>query len=204
MAIRADDLAIVAAFTAGNESAEAELDARYRNRLRSFAARTGIPAQDAEDIAQEAMAAAMAQLRRGAFRGDSSLATWLHGILRIRMSDYWRRAGRTPGSRSDLIVQNTPARAQDLDALPASGSNLDVVLEVRRILQSLPVLHRTVLILNQFHKYTTAEIAARLGRPAGTIGRVLAEAKERFRKAASIGAPEENHPNRRLIEKGIV
>lgn len=181
---RAEDLRIAAAFLEPNPDAEVEFDQKYRNRLRYLATRAGVPAEDAEDVAQEALAAAISQMRREIFRGDSSLATWLTAILRGRVADYWRRMGRNPGCGIPRTSGSCDDPERTLATLSADTSDLDVVLSVRQMLERLPSLHRTVLILNQFDRYTTVEIATRLGRRPGTVGRILAEAKDMFRRSA--------------------
>jgi len=58
----------------------------------------------AEDFVQETFVAAIAA--RDEFRGDSSVRTWLIGILRHHVADYYRRQSRRP------IHSNVPVEDQ--------------------------------------------------------------------------------------------
>lgn len=53
--------------------------------------RTG-RAETAEDLVQETFLAALQNIK--SFQGRSSLKTWLHGILRNKTVDYFRKSGR--------------------------------------------------------------------------------------------------------------
>jgi RNA polymerase sigma-70 factor (ECF subfamily) len=67
-----------AASTLGDEDAFAEIVTRYRDRMFSIAFSHLRNHADAEEIAQDTFIQAHRGLAR--FRGDSSLATWLHRI----------------------------------------------------------------------------------------------------------------------------
>ena len=58
---------------------------------------------------------------------------------------------------------------------------------VREGLSRMSARHRHVLLLNQRDGYTTKEISRQLGWPEGTVGRVLAEAKQIFKKLITGG-----------------
>jgi RNA polymerase sigma-70 factor, ECF subfamily len=179
----------------GDEHAATVLDGKYRPRLESIARKSGVPVEDCRDLAQDVLAAAMLQIRNGAFRAESTVGTWLRGILKTKIADYWRRSQRNPlrmVAREDSYDE--PATAD----LVAKNTDPTVQIGVRQALGRMPALHRLVLILNQFGGVTTAEIAVRLGRPQGTIGRILVEAKERFRRHLR---DEDSPPNQRLLER---
>src|SRR3569833_1324381 len=60
----------------GDESAFAEIVTTYRDKMRTVAFNILRNADDAEEIAQDTFVRAHRGLKN--FRGDSSLATWLH------------------------------------------------------------------------------------------------------------------------------
>src|SRR5687767_12863727 len=77
---RPDD-AIDALASGDLQTAASLLDRRYRGHLEHIAARSGVPRGDCADVAQDALIAALGQIERGVFRGDSSIGTWLFTIV---------------------------------------------------------------------------------------------------------------------------
>lgn len=69
----------------------AELES-YRRALTRYAMRALRNTADAEDVVQETLAAAVASPQ--AFTGRSSPMTWLHGILKHKIVDIFRRQSR--------------------------------------------------------------------------------------------------------------
>ena len=65
----------------------------YRPMLTNYARRWLHNTADIEDAVQETLAAALTSNR---FAGRSSPATWLHGILKHKIVDTYRRQARTP------------------------------------------------------------------------------------------------------------
>jgi len=65
---------------------------RYGDSLLRFALSRVGRQEVAEDLVQETFLAAWGA--RGSFDGRSSLSTWLGGILRRKIADYYRRVGR--------------------------------------------------------------------------------------------------------------
>jgi len=70
----------------------ADLD-RYRSMLTRYARRCLRNLADAEDAVQDTLTAALASTE---FAGRSSLGTWLHGILKHKIIDIYRRQAREP------------------------------------------------------------------------------------------------------------
>ncbi len=58
----------------------------------------------AEDLVQETLLAAVRDQAR--FRDESSVRTWLVGILRHKIADYWRRLQRDGSTESDQAVDS--------------------------------------------------------------------------------------------------
>lgn len=94
--------------------------------------------------------------RRAQFRGESSLRTWLHRILRNLSVDRIRR------SRREVVVEEVDARWRD------EGWTVDTETVVERAalreelqdaLVRLPELLRTTLVLHDVEEWTVPEIA---------------------------------------------
>jgi DNA-directed RNA polymerase specialized sigma24 family protein len=62
----------------------------YLPKLLRIAQARDIPGQDCLDIAQQAIADALAQVRSGVFRGESRLSSFLYIIMQRRIDDYLR------------------------------------------------------------------------------------------------------------------
>ncbi len=75
---------------------------RHRRVLMKYARRCLRSAADAEDAVQDTLAAALASTE---FAGRSSASTWLHGILKHKIVDIYRRQAREP-------VHEMPAEAE--------------------------------------------------------------------------------------------
>lgn len=68
---------------------------RYRPLIVDYARRFGAQPADADDIAQQALAAFAAAYRRGAYdRRRGRLRDWLFGIVRRQLRNWYRRRGR--------------------------------------------------------------------------------------------------------------
>jgi RNA polymerase sigma-70 factor (TIGR02943 family) len=80
---------------------------RYGDSLWRFALSRLRDPQAAEDVIQDALAAALAAKDR--FEGQSSELTWLTGILNHKIMDHFRRQGRRPTVGLDALGEDGPA-----------------------------------------------------------------------------------------------
>ena len=85
---------VVAAATAGDESAFSELVHRYRHELRAHCYRMLGSYEDSEDLTQETFLRAWHS--RESFRGHSSFRTWLHRIATNACLTALERRSRRP------------------------------------------------------------------------------------------------------------
>ncbi len=128
----------------------------------------------AEDCVQEALAAAI----QGAdhFAGDSSVRTWLIGILRHKILDHFRRTSR----EQTLSVDDDERSPEDFDALfkpdghyveaPAAWANPEQALTqsqffevLERCLEALPKVTARVFTMREVMGVSTEEICSDLG-----------------------------------------
>ena len=107
----ATDKELIERFLLGHEDAFAEIARRYRAKMHSIAFCHLRNHSDAEEIAQDTLIRAHRGLAR--FRGDSSLATWLHSIAfnlsRNRHMYNFRRR------RQDTLSLNCPCGEESQD-----------------------------------------------------------------------------------------
>ena len=115
----------------------------------------------AEDLLQETLLRAWRKID-GLPAGDEALRAWLYTVARRVAIDAARARKAQPAITSDC----------DLARLPESSDTIErvmTVLSVRAALPQLSQAHRVVLIELYYNGRTHAEIAARLGVPAGTV-----------------------------------
>lgn len=168
--------ALVAQVLAGNESAFEELYQHYvpslfRYIYYSFNGDTN----DAEDVLQETMLAAMRSMHR--FRGQSSLYTWLHAIARNKISDQIRKRQRLRSHQAD--EDNRELELVGLGALPE-----DVIAQrgaVVAALRALPREHREVLLGKYLEGFSVRELAHIMGRSEKAVESLLTRARAAFR-----------------------
>jgi RNA polymerase sigma-70 factor (ECF subfamily) len=117
-------------------------------------------------LAEEATQQAFLQAWRGAqsFQPTRDLAPWLATIARRAAIDIYRREARRTHEPLDDLSSDAA-----LVTLPDSAESLYEVWEVRRAIDELPDEERIVVRLQHLDGLTHAEIAARLGVPAGTV-----------------------------------
>lgn len=169
------DQALQLAVQGGDEAAFRVLyrrhtPAMYAVALRMLARR--VP--EAEDAVQEAWLRAVRGLP--AFRGESTLRTWLIGIT-IRCA--W-----------ELIRGRRPDEVMAAAGPPASPV---VAIDLESAIAQLPPGYRAVLLLHDVEGHTHAEIGALLGIEEGTSKSQLSRARQQVRRHLSAQRPGERH-----------
>ena len=157
-----------------------ELELFYREhaeRVLAWAIRLGGPGVDPEDVAQDVFAVALRRLPD--FRGESRLGTWLFGITRRVVANARRKAAlRRLVGLSDL--PELPSAAPGADELV---DRLRRRRQVQLALESLRAGQREVIALVDLEGLSSAEAAALLGVPTGTVYSRLHVARRAFGKA---------------------
>jgi len=191
------DAALVRQFNGGDESAFGEIMRRHRSRI--FAAAMGLlhNHSDAEEITQDTFVRA----HRGfsSFRGDSSVATWLHRIaVNLARNRYWyffrRRRHATLSLDASVGVEGDD-RFSDLlsaaDPDPSQeASRNEFVGAVEACVGRLEAGHRRILTMRTVLDQSYEEIAAELGINVGTVKSRIARARERLRNCLAEECPE--------------
>src|SRR5687767_5615086 len=95
------DAELVRAILERDRKATAEFVSLYGDAIYSYVRRRLLPRADlVDDLVQDVFVAALGNL--AAFAGTSSLRTWLLGIARHKIEDYYRECLRQPAPLSDL------------------------------------------------------------------------------------------------------
>ncbi|HXQ82319.1 MAG TPA: sigma-70 family RNA polymerase sigma factor [Opitutaceae bacterium] len=191
------DSDLVQRFNSGDESAFLEIMTRHQSRI--FAAAMGLlhNHSDAEEITQDTFVRAHRGLSR--FRGDSSLATWLHRIaVNLARNRYWyffRRCRHATLSLDAALGDDGESRFSDLlsaaDPDPSQENSRNEFMEaVEASMEKLEPSHRRILTMRSVLDQSYEEIAAALGINVGTVKSRIARARERLRKRLADECPD--------------
>ena len=191
------DAALVREFVTGNESAFNEIVARYRSRIYGLTFSLLRNGADAEEITQDTFIRAYRGLER--FRGESSLATWLHRIaVNLARNRYWYFFRR---QRQNWVSLDRPL-ADDSDATLAdmiAGVENDPAQEtattefnalVAACMERLDHRHREILTMRNILGQSYEEIAEALRINIGTVKSRIARARESLREILAESYPE--------------
>ena len=127
---------------------------------------------DAEDVVQETLRSAWKS--RENFTSGRGQRAWLAAILRRRVIDRWRRAGRRT-----VLVGEGPLEVPVTAADPTANEFTD---EMQQALSQLPQELRESLLLVVVGELTHQETANALGVPLGTVLSRVSRARQRLRK----------------------
>lgn len=146
-----------------HDSLDELLDRMYERHVRDvhrWVARLAGPRDDIEDLVHEVFLVAMR--RRGEFRGDGKVSTWLFRISALVVKE---RRGRERSRRwlfarhSDGLIQERPPAVTPLDEL----ERRERVTRLYAALNRLPDRYRTPLILYELEGMSGQDIAELLG-----------------------------------------
>ncbi len=153
----------------GREGAAEELYDRYLFRVREFLFTLGARRGDAEEIAHEAMVAAMETVKKGK-RPDR----FTHWVLGISRNMYFRRSRRGLGHITDAV--DPAARGARTLAVRREMKDL-----LERMLEELPRKDQQILDLLHRKGFTRREVAAKLGMTMEAVHARCERVHERLR-----------------------
>ncbi len=191
------DAELVRRFIAGDEGAFAEIVTRFRGRIFSIALSHLRNHADAEEITQHTFIRAHRGLTR--FRGDSSLATWLHRIAfnlsRNRCKYYSHRRQHATLSLDYAFSHDNQATVPDLIASDAPDPAREATAGefsafVAVCMDKLGPRQREILALRKGLEQSYGDIVRELGISIGTVKSRIARARERLRALLAQSCPE--------------
>jgi len=176
-----DDKELAAGVLRKDRKATAEWVSRYADSVYTYVRRRLVPRADrVDDVVQEVFLAAWESLGQFEGKGNSSLGSWLLGIARHKVEDYYRRCLR----QADMPLEedySTSARA--------NPQTLDEALDRQRaekkthlILSQLREPYSLILLWRYWEKRSLREIAEQTGRSEKAVERLLARAREEFKR----------------------
>ncbi|MEP6999292.1 MAG: RNA polymerase sigma factor [bacterium] len=172
------DKQLVARCLAGDRSAERALYDAHVDRVFRLAYRLAGDSDLAQDFTQETFIRAFGRLSQ--YRGDASLATWLHTIA---------TSVSLNGMRSVTRMRNRSTSIDDVPELPAAQRNVsphDLRERLHASIDALSVKLRPVFVMHDVEGYTHEEIGNTLGIPVGTSKARLFDARAKLRAALEI------------------
>lgn len=179
-----DERELVTALLHGEARALGRFYRRYASRLSAFIALRVSSPDDAEEILHDSLLSALDSLVL--FSGRSSLFTWLCGIARHEISDYYRKRTIRSVVFSRLpFVEGFVSRALEPDA---KLMRKEYERRVRRALELILPHYREILELKYMDGLTVVEIARRLGMSFKACESALLRARRAFELAYEDGS----------------
>ena len=176
--VATEDQCLVAAIQRKDRKATAEFVSRHADAIYRYVYARLVPRTDRiDDLVQEVFLAAWENLSE--YRGASSLESWLVGIARHKVEDYYRARLREPEP-----LEATEQKPSFLTRSPDFDDVLDSELVRKKTWQVLARLaekYRLVLLWRYWDKCSAREMAARTGKTEKAIERLLARARDEFR-----------------------
>lgn len=172
---------IIAAVLQGDVRAERELYDAHVDRVYRLAYRMSGDETLARDFTQDTFIRAFDRLTD--FRGDSSLATWLHSIAVSVILNGLKKVRRIHGREigGDELPEVT---------ISARESEPDLKHRMRAAIDALPEGYRTVFVMHDMEGFTHEEIGTALGIQPGTSKAQLFRARAKLRTALAEFAGE--------------
>ena len=163
----------------GDPDAWSRLFRRYQLPLYAYAFDLVRQEQASLDVVQETFISAARHI--GTLRDDARFGSWLFGIAHQKCAQHWRKLRPA----EPLPDENSP------DSLTDDADPRDLLIrqeqtaEFLRLVDQLPLPHRSVLLLHYLEEFPLDEIATITGTPVGTVKSRLHYAKRTLRKLIS-------------------
>jgi RNA polymerase sigma-70 factor, ECF subfamily len=174
----AGDARLVEQAREGDDRAFAALVARYERPLIRVLARLVRDEELARDLAQETFWKVYNRLDR--FDTSRRFGPWLFRIgVNLTLDALRRHEIPTPAS-----IDRSPDDGRRAFELPDPDPRVraELVQEVQFVLEKVPIAYRTILVLRDLEGFSSAEVAAIVGRREATVRWRLAKARDLFRE----------------------
>ena len=174
------DARLVERARSGDDQAFASLVVRYERKLIRVLARLVRDEELARDLAQETFWKVYNRLDH--FDTARRFGPWLFRIgVNLGLDQLRRRDGPPAASLDRASIDNDESRAFDVPD-PDPRIQVELAQEVQFVLERIAVPYRTILVLRDLEGFSSAEVAAIVGRREATVRWRLAKAREMFRE----------------------
>lgn len=164
----ADHATLIQAAQSGDATAIARLLTVCQADAHRYARRHCL-ASDVDDAVQASLITVMRKV--GGLKVAAAFSSWLFVTIRRECLRLER-----------LVSRHDPLDEEVLERQLASRSDDALRLDLAKALESLPAHYLEVVLLRDFEELTIAEIAGRLGQPAGAVKSRLHRARELVRE----------------------
>lgn len=164
--------ALISSARSGNRRAFEDLVNPCLKLIYNYIASRVGPEEDRKDIVQETVLSAWTSI--GSFDASSAFKTWIIGISRHKIADFYRLSSR-----------NRTVPLSDFEETAGSDDEYEAVLDKTAVNAALSVLtgaERELVFLVFSAELSYGEISAMTGLPCGTIKSRMAAVKEKLRK----------------------
>lgn len=175
------------------EEAAARFVEDWTPSILSQMARFRLPADLAEDAAQEALLRAMRALPK--FEGKAKLSTWIYSIAwreAHRAHHRWQKHKSRVASNPELVaaaeVGHSAASGQNQADPITATETLDEVGMVQRAMELLPPKQRLALGYHYLEEMSVEQIASLMKAAPGTVKSWLKRGRDQLRKRLNNGA----------------
>jgi RNA polymerase sigma-70 factor (ECF subfamily) len=175
LAVPGDDQLPVAAARAGESAAWDALFRRYQLPLYAYVFELLRQEQTALDVVQETFINAARHI--ASLREDAKFGSWLFGIAHQKCAQHWRKPQRNEPLDDSFL--------EHVDDEPWPGELLiraEQQEEFMSVLNQLPEIHRSVLLLHFLEDFPLDEIARITAVSVGTVKSRLHYAKKSLRE----------------------
>jgi RNA polymerase sigma-70 factor (ECF subfamily) len=132
-----------------------------------------------DDVVQDVFLAALNSL--AAFRGQSSLRSWLIGIARHKIEDVYRERLRLPEAVDDVDAVDR----ESVSPIPGPDQQIDSARirdKVQRVIAQMPERYGLILLWRYWEQRSTREMADAIGTTEKSVERTLARARAWFKE----------------------
>jgi RNA polymerase sigma-70 factor (ECF subfamily) len=169
---------LVAAVLRKDRKATAEFVSQYADTVYGYVRHRLAPRADlVEDVVQDVFLAALSGL--AGFRGTSPLRSWLLGIARHKVEDYYRAQLREPES---LDERDDAVPAADGPLVEEAIDRERMEARTQHVLRQLPEAYGVALLWRYWESRSVHEIAEATGKTEKSVERLLARARARFKE----------------------
>ena len=181
---RQDDSLLVQGTLDGDARCFEVLVERYQRRLFGLVRHYTRSAVEVEDIVQDTFLKAFSRLET--FQQSSAFYTWLYRIAVNTVLDFMKRQGRSPirAVEDPEAVSSSVDETTELKSIrPDARLEQAEISEITRsVMDDLPEIFRTVLVMRELEQMRYQDIADVLQVSIGTVESRLFRARARFKK----------------------
>lgn len=174
-----EDQVLVKAVLLQQAGAFERLVASYQNLVWHIVYRMARDEATTEDLCQEVFLRVHLKLKT--FRFECSLATWIGRIAFRIATRYLKKLKNEPAEPQhdpNPLLENLSGKVALEDALVRS----DLAQHIQELLNTLPRLQQTLMVLYYGHDFSLQEISTMCRQPLGTVKSYLSRARNQVRE----------------------